>query len=170
MLVSGLVMAEPAHALQRSYIPLPEILTDPNEGNTYGALAVVLFLDEQKIIKYILAPDVRYNKITGVFPAFRLLGFPTLDKKWSIVLRKSQHIDEDYEFVYQDSAFWQDRLDYPPTSSTSAIRPSDSSASATARRRTSRHTAQEGVGVVRINYALQPTLGSPTNRGCASSA
>jgi len=96
--------------LTRSYIPLPEILTDPNEGNTYGALAVVLFLDEQKIIKYILAPDVRWNKITGVFPAFRLFGFPSLDRKWSIVVRKSQHIDEDYEFIYQDNAFWQDRL------------------------------------------------------------
>ena len=85
--VVGACSARPASAaLQKSFIPLPEILTDPNEGNTYGFLQVVLFLDEQKIIKYILAPDVRYNKITGVFPAFRLFGFPSLDRKWSIVL------------------------------------------------------------------------------------
>ena len=64
--VLGTIPSSAAAALQRSYIPLPEILTDPNEGNTYGFLPVVLFLDEQKIIKYILAPDVRYNHITGV--------------------------------------------------------------------------------------------------------
>ena len=96
--------------LDKSLIPLPEILTDPNEGNTYGFLPVVLFLDENKIIKYILAPDVRYNRITGVFPAFRLFGYPSIDKKWSVVLRKSQNIDEDYDLRYEDNAFWQDRL------------------------------------------------------------
>lgn len=104
------VAARPAAAaLQKSFIPLPEILTDPNEGNTYGFLQVVLFLDEQKIIKYILAPDVRYNKITGVYPTFRIFGYPSIYKKWSIVLRKSQNIDQDYDLRYEDNAFWQDR-------------------------------------------------------------
>jgi outer membrane protein assembly factor BamA len=110
MAVIGMGPAPTSAALQKSYIPLPEILTDPNEGNTYGFLAVVLFLDEQKIIKYILAPDVRYNKITGVFPAFRIFGYPSIDQKWSVVLRKSQNIDEDYDFRYEDNAFWQDRV------------------------------------------------------------
>ena len=50
LVVMGGIGTSPADALERSYIPLPEILTDTNEGNTYGALAVVLFLDEQKII------------------------------------------------------------------------------------------------------------------------
>ena len=40
-----------AHALDRSYIPIPEIITDPNEGNTFGVLGVVLFLDEKDEIK-----------------------------------------------------------------------------------------------------------------------
>jgi hypothetical protein len=99
----------PAAALTRSYIPLPEILTDPNEGNTYGFLPVVLFLDDQKIIKYILAPDLRYNKITGVHPTFRLFGYPSIYQKWSIVLGKSQKIDQDYELRYEDNSFWQGR-------------------------------------------------------------
>ncbi len=104
------LLAEPSDAkLTRSLIPLPEILTDPNEGNTYGFMPVVLFLDEQKIIKYILAPDVRYNRITGVFPGFRLFGYPAIGKKWSIVLRKSQNIDEDYDLRYEDNAFWERR-------------------------------------------------------------
>ena len=107
--VLGTIPSSAAAALQRSYIPLPEILTDPNEGNTYGFLPVVLFLDEQKIIKYILAPDVRYNHITGVYTTFRLFGYPSIARKWSVVLRKSQNIDEDYELRYEDNAFWQDR-------------------------------------------------------------
>ena len=161
LVVSELLLAAPACAtLSRSYIPLPEILTDPNEGNTYGALAVVLFLDEQKIIKYILAPDVRYNKITGVFPAFRLFGFPSLDRKWSIVARKSQHIDEDYEFIYQDNAFWQDRLrlsanlEYERDSTERFFGFGNGSSE----KDESNYTAQEGIGVVRLNYRMQPTL------------
>ena len=160
LIVQGLLT--PAHvcALEKSFIPLPEILTDPNEGNTYGALSVVLFLDENKIIKYILAPDVRYNKITGVFPAFRLFGFPSLDKKWSIVLRKSQHIDEDYEFVYEDNSFWQDRLRL----SADLEFGQDSTerffgfGNGSSENDESNYTAREGVGVVRLNYRLQPTL------------
>ena len=160
LIVQGLLT--PAHvcALEKSFIPLPEILTDPNEGNTYGALSVVLFLDENKIIKYILAPDVRYNKITGVYPAFRLFGFPSLDKKWSIVLRKSQHIDEDYEFVYEDNSFWQDRLRL----SADLEFGQDSTerffgfGNGSSENDESNYTAREGVGVVRLNYRLQPTL------------
>src|SRR5436190_23564944 len=103
LVVSELLLAAPARAtLSRSYIPLPEILTDPNEGNTYGALAVVLFLDDEKVIKYILAPDVRWNKITGVFPAFRLFGFPPRDQKWSTVARRPQPTDEANDFAYQE--------------------------------------------------------------------
>src|SRR5439155_8420742 len=54
-----------------SFIPIPEIITDPNEGNTGGLLGVVLFLDEKDEIRYMLAPDVRYNRTKGVFPTFR---------------------------------------------------------------------------------------------------
>ena len=149
-----------ADALQRSYIVLPEILTDPNEGNTYGALGVVLFLDENKVIKYILAPDVRYNEITGVFPTFRLFGYPTVDKKWSVVLRKSQHIDEDYDFRYEDNALWNGRMrvfanaefeqdsterffgfgnDAPESGETD-------------------YTARETTGILWLTYRLQPAL------------
>ena len=160
LIVLGLFIPARVCALEKSFIPLPEILTDPNEGNTYGALSVVLFLDENKIIKYILAPDVRYNKITGVFPAFRLFGFPSLDQKWSIVLRKSQHIDEDYELVYDDNSFWQDRLRL----SADLEFGQDSTerffgfGNGSSEQDESNYTAREGVGVVRLNYRLQPTL------------
>ena len=60
----------------RNVIPIPEIILDPNEGNTYGLMAVWLITDEHDEIKYMVAPDVRYNDTKGVFPSFRLFGYP----------------------------------------------------------------------------------------------
>jgi outer membrane protein assembly factor BamA len=161
VVAAGLSCAQPAGAkLTKSFIPLPEILTDPNEGNTYGFLQVVLFLDEQKIIRYILAPDVRYNKITGVYPAFRLFGFPSIGTKWSIVLRKSQNIDEDYEVRYANDAFWQDRLRLLAVAGFSQ----DSTerffgfGNGSSESEESNYTAREGVADLLLAYRLQPTL------------
>ncbi len=84
-----------------SIVPLPEILTDPNEGNTYGFLPVVLLLDSNGRLEHIIADDIRYNKITGWFPAFRLLGYPTVDQRYFITLRKSEKIDEDFVGEYE---------------------------------------------------------------------
>jgi len=96
----AILLAAPARA-GLSVVPLPEILTDPNEGNTYGFLPVLLLLDKNGRLEHIIADDVRYNKITGVFPAFRLFGFPTLDQRYYITLRKSEKIDEDYIGEYE---------------------------------------------------------------------
>jgi outer membrane protein assembly factor BamA len=158
--VLGVGLPHASAALQKSFIPLPEILTDPNEGNTYGFLQVVLFLDEQKIIKYILAPDVRYNKITGVYPTFRLFGYPSIARKWSVVLRKSQNIDEDYDLRYEDNAFWQDRarlfasLEYEQDSSERFFGFGNGSSE----KDESNYTARQLNAVVWLAYRLQPTL------------
>lgn len=84
-----------------SVIPLPEILTDPNEGNTYGFLPVILLLDRNGRLEHIIADDVRYNRITGWFPAFRLFGYPFVDQRYYVTLRKSEKIDEDYIAEYE---------------------------------------------------------------------
>src|SRR5206468_2570181 len=55
-----LVAATPGHA-GRSFIPIPEIILDPNEGTTLGVLPVVLFTNEKDEIRYMLAPDFSYN-------------------------------------------------------------------------------------------------------------
>src|SRR5882724_9245074 len=161
VLIAAMAVSVPARAeLQKSFIPLPEILTDPNEGNTYGFLQVVLFLDQQKIIKYILAPDVRYNKITGVYPAFRLFGYPSVTQKWSVVLRKSQNIDEDYELRYEDNAFWQDRvrlfanLEFEEDSTDRFFGFGNGSPE----KAESNYTAKETNVLVWLAYRLQPTL------------
>ena len=104
-----LAFATGARALDRSYIPIPEIITDPNEGNTFGILGVVLFLDEKDEIKYMLAPDIRYNDTKGTFPTFRFFGYPSPDRRYSIVVGKSTTVDEDYELEYTDRTFWDGR-------------------------------------------------------------
>ena len=84
-----------------SIVPLPEILTDPNEGNTYGFLPVLLLLDRNGRLEHIIADDVRYNRITGWFPAFRLFGYPTVYQRYYVTIRKSEKIDEDFIGEYE---------------------------------------------------------------------
>jgi outer membrane protein assembly factor BamA len=98
-----------ARALTKSFIPIPEIITDPNEGNTFGLLGVVLFLDERDEIKYMLAPDATYNDTKGFFPTFRFFGYPTPTRRYSVVLGKSTTKDEDYEFEFVDRGYWEGR-------------------------------------------------------------
>jgi hypothetical protein len=98
-----------AHGGKKSFIPIPEIITDPNEGNTIGLLGVLLFLDEKDQIQYMLAPDVRYNKTTGIYPAFRFFGYPSPQRRYSVVAAKSTTKDEDYELEYTDRSFWEGR-------------------------------------------------------------
>src|SRR2546430_14898632 len=92
-----------------SFIPIPEIITDPNEGNTGGLLGVVLFLDEKDEIRYMLAPDVRYNRTKGVFPTFRLFGYPTPRRRYSVLVGKSTTKDEDCELEFTDRGYWEGR-------------------------------------------------------------
>jgi len=108
VLVATLVSAGAARG-DRSFIPIPEIITDPNEGNTFGLLGVVLFLDEKDQIRYMLAPDITYNATKGAFPTFRFLGYPSPQRRYSVVLGKSTTKDEDYELEYTDRSFWDGR-------------------------------------------------------------
>ena len=92
-----------------SIIPIPEIITDPNEGNTLGLLAVVLFTDEHDEIKYMLAPDATYNETKGFYPTFRFLAYPRPTRRYSIVVGKSTTKDQDYELEWSDRGFWDGR-------------------------------------------------------------
>jgi outer membrane protein assembly factor BamA len=111
LIVATLVatLASPAAPYEKSFIPIPEIVTDPNEGATLGLIAVVLFLDEQDHIRYMLAPDFSYNKTKGFFPTFRLFGYPAPERRYSVVLGKSTTKDQDYELEYTDRSFWEGR-------------------------------------------------------------
>ena len=87
-----------------SYIPIPEIITDPNEGTTFGLMGVALITDENDRVTYMVAPDVRYNKTKGVFPTFRLFGYPSETRDYSLTLGKSTTKDEDYEAEFHDTS------------------------------------------------------------------
>jgi outer membrane protein assembly factor BamA len=104
----ALVVARSAGA-GTSVIPIPEIITDPNEGNTFGLLGVVLFTDEKDEIQYMLAPDIRYNATKGVFPIVRFFGYPTPTRRYSLLAGKSTTKDEDYEFEFADRGLWDGR-------------------------------------------------------------
>lgn len=108
--LAALLLAAPAGA-GLSVVPLPEILTDPNEGNTYGFLPVLLLIDRNGRLENIIADDVRYNKITGVFPAFRLFGYPTVDQRYYVTLRKSEKIDQDYIGEYERDGMLDGAMD-----------------------------------------------------------
>ncbi len=85
-----------------SFVPVPEIILDPNEGNTYGVMGVWMFLNDKSEIQYMVAPDIRYNETTGVYPAFRLFGYPTPLRRYQIAIAKSTTKDEFYEADYYD--------------------------------------------------------------------
>jgi outer membrane protein assembly factor BamA len=94
----------------RSIVPIPEIILDPNEGNTLGVLGVVLFTDDETDrIRYMLAPDVRYNETTGIYPHFRLFGYPTPTRQYALVAAKSTTRDENYEIEFEDRGYWEER-------------------------------------------------------------
>lgn len=101
----------PARAakLHTSFVPIPEIITDPNEGNTYGVLGVWLLLDDDDEIRYMIAPDVRYNDTKGLFPTARLFAYPTSYRAFSITLGKSTTKDEDYSLDFLDRGLWNER-------------------------------------------------------------
>jgi len=89
-------------AYNKSIIPVPEIIVDPNEGNTFGLLGVWLFVNpETDKIDYMIAPDVRYNENKGIYPNMRLFGYPSNDFWYSILVGKSTTRDENYELLFQ---------------------------------------------------------------------
>src|SRR5580700_7213049 len=81
-------------------VPVPEIETDPNSGQTYGVLAAMLFTDKHGEINNILAPDIINNATLGPGGTFRYLGYPSADEQYYVIAgfeRKiARHVDLDY--------------------------------------------------------------------------
>jgi len=81
-------------------IPLPEVITDPNEGTTVGFLPVTLITNEAKSIRSIIAPDVRYNDTLGVYPTFRFFDYPDAKQKYLIMggkgTKKGEYVEASY--------------------------------------------------------------------------
>ncbi|HWP64287.1 MAG TPA: BamA/TamA family outer membrane protein [Candidatus Limnocylindria bacterium] len=83
-------------------VPVPEVVLDPNEGNTWGLMLAMLFKDANNDVRYLFAPDVRYNDYRGVYPVLRLLAYPSEDRFYSIAIGKSTTKDQKYEAEYEN--------------------------------------------------------------------
>ena len=78
-------------------VPVPEIVTDPNEGTTVGVLGTLLFTDEKQEIYRMIAPDVRYNPNTGVYPMFRWFEYLSAKQRFVLLAGKATKIGEYFE-------------------------------------------------------------------------
>lgn len=96
---------------EKTLIPLPEVIVDPNEGTTVGFLPVLLIASETKAVRSIIAPDVRYNDITGVYPTFRFFDYPDPNQKYYLIAGKGTSRGEDAEASYVGEDLFQGWLD-----------------------------------------------------------
>jgi hypothetical protein len=106
----GIALSAPPASAMPTIVPVPEIVLDPNEGDTYGIMLAMLFKDENNDVRYLVAPDVRYNETTGIYPVFRLIAHPTDDRAYKIVAGKSTTKDENYEGEYENYELLDHRL------------------------------------------------------------
>ena len=109
-LVAVVVRCLPARA-EPQFIPIPEIIVDPNEGTTVGILPVILMSNESKSVSSIIAPDVRYNDTFGVYPTFRYFGYPDPQTRFSIIAGKGTKSAEDVELGYSGLDLFDGWLD-----------------------------------------------------------
>lgn len=79
-------------------VPLPAIATDPNEGVTVGVLTAFLLHDSKDEVSTLLAPQVNYNRNSGVTASVYGEFHPLPTRSYDINLSQSTRINYDYEF------------------------------------------------------------------------
>lgn len=92
-------------------VPLPEIITDPNDGTTVGVLATLLMADNDGNVKRMVAPDVRYNDITGVYPSFRYYDYSRPKQRIFLQAGKGTRTGERFDATYAGDELWDGWLD-----------------------------------------------------------
>lgn len=97
-------------AAEVSFIPLPAFDTDPNSGETYGVLPVVLFRDDSDRVRSILAPSVTYNEIRGVTGTFRYFAYPSATERMEVVAGYSEKIERKLDLHYRNFGLFDDRF------------------------------------------------------------
>ncbi len=93
-------LAAPALA-DVSFIPLPAFGTSPNEGNTYGVLPVLLFLDREGAIRRILAPSLTFNEIIGLNATLRYYLFPQAGETVELIAAASTRGNRKLRLLYE---------------------------------------------------------------------
>lgn len=99
-----------AAAAEVSFIPLPAFDTDPNSGETYGVLPVLLFRDESDQVRAIVAPSVTWNEIRGVTGTFRYFAYPSEAERVDVVAGYSETIERTLDLHYRNLGLFADRF------------------------------------------------------------
>jgi len=92
-------------------VPVPEIITDPNEGTTLGVLATLLMSDDDGNVTRMIAPDVRYNHITGWYPSFRYYDYSRPKQRIFFQAGKATRTGEYIDATYAGDEVWRGWLD-----------------------------------------------------------
>ena len=100
----------PALAADFSFIPLPAIDTDPNAGETYGVLPVLLFRDGEDRVRTIVAPSLTYNDFRGATGTFRYYTYPTPAERFDFEASYSQTIERRVNLHYRNLGLFADRF------------------------------------------------------------
>lgn len=93
-----------------SFIPVPAFDTDPNAGQTYGLLPVLLFKEENGQVRSILAPSVTYNEIRGVTGTFRYYLYPNAVERFAAVMGYSETIERQINLQYRNLGIFGGRF------------------------------------------------------------
>lgn len=89
-------------AAEVSFIPLPAFDTDPNSGQTYGVLPVLLFRDHTDVVKAIVAPSVTFNEVRGWTGTFRYFAYPRALERFEFLAGYSEKIERELDIHYRN--------------------------------------------------------------------
>jgi Omp85 superfamily domain len=89
-------------------VPLPIFTTDPNEGNTYGALLAIV--DEQEgTLRSLLVPQATWNSVLGFRAAVYYERLLAPDEDYTFFASQSTKNQANYEVTYSNRALVQRR-------------------------------------------------------------
>ncbi|MFH1022827.1 MAG: BamA/TamA family outer membrane protein [Planctomycetota bacterium] len=91
-----------------TFIPLPVIDVDPNEGFSGGALPVFLFRETDRITS-IVVPSIYTNETEGVTFDLHLRKFPNLNAAREADIKISTEGSQNFDFEYRDEKFLEER-------------------------------------------------------------
>jgi outer membrane translocation and assembly module TamA len=90
------------------FLPVPEIDTDPDSGNTIGLFPTVLQTDPRGRIERILAPNIYKNSYFGWGVGLSVYSYPSKETQWWLESDIEQRVERTVDFNYQ-SGLLRDR-------------------------------------------------------------
>src|SRR5215471_8441758 len=108
LLLSALGYGIPHACADITPVPLPIFTTDPNEGDTYGAL-LALINEQEGSVRSLLVPQATWNPLLGFSGAVYYQRLLAPDESYTIYASQSTENQADYEVTYSNPALAQRR-------------------------------------------------------------